>query len=314
MNYVIAGFLGTLITLMVMFNSMLSVKSGHLVSLIVLHLVGICAATLILLCIRKPKQTKKAPFYLYSAGMIGVMVVYFNNICFPVLGASVTLSLVIIGQSIGSIITDSTGIFGMTKHRFEKKKLIGFMIIMAGILIMVENWQFRAGYIFISFGTGIFVVLTMIFNSRLASCIGVFRTTRINYITGLICLLPIAFLSEIQLSGSIRILFSIHPLYIFGGGITGVFIVAGINYVVPRLPTIYTTILMFTGQVLTGLVIDFYMDHDFSIRLIVGALLLISGLGFTLWVDHNCKNRLYIKDSHYSDLSESQAAYQIIEK
>jgi len=60
MNYVIAGFLGTLITLMVMFNSMLSVKSGHLVSLIVLHLVGICAATLILLYIRKPKQTKKA--------------------------------------------------------------------------------------------------------------------------------------------------------------------------------------------------------------------------------------------------------------
>jgi len=284
MNYVTAGFLGTLITLMVMFNSILAVKSGHLLSLTVLHLVGICAATIIILCIRKTKQTNNTPFYWYSAGIIGVLIVYFNNLCFPVLGASVTLSLAIIGQSIGSIITDSTGIFGMAKHRFEKKKVIGFLIVLVGILIMVENWQFRIGYIVMSFGTGFLVVLTMIFNSRLASYVGVFRATRINYITGLTCLIPIVFLSEIQISESIRILSRIHPVYIFGGGITGVFIVAGINYVVPRLPTIYTTILMFTGQVLTGLVIDFYMGHDFSIRLVVGTLLLVSGLGFNLWV------------------------------
>jgi transporter family-2 protein len=307
MNYATAGFLGTLITLMVMFNSMLAVKSGHLLSLIVLHFVGICAATIIILCIRKTKQTNNAPFYWYSAGIIGVLIVYFNNLCFPVLGASVTLSLAIIGQSIGSIITDSTGIFGMAKHRFEKKKFIGFLIVLVGILIMVENWQFRIGYIVISFGTGFLVVLTMIFNSRLASYVGVFRTTRINYITGLICLIPIVFLSKIQISESIRILSRIHPVYICGGGVTGVFIVAGINYVVPRLSTIYTTILMFTGQMLTGLAIDFYMGHDFSIRLIVGALLLVSGLGFNLWAKRKGEKKPFTDNSHCPVLSETQA-------
>ena len=59
-----------------------------------------------------------------------------NNIGFNVLGVSITLALGLLGQSVSSIVIDHYGFLGMTVSKFNKKKLVGLIIIIIGIGIM----------------------------------------------------------------------------------------------------------------------------------------------------------------------------------
>lgn len=132
-----AVFIGILIAIMVAFNGALDNQVGTYLATFIIHLVGLI--TIILILIFKKQKfliNEKLPIYLFSAGAMGVFVVSFNNICFNKLGASLTLSLGIIGQLVLSCIIDHFGFLGMKVYKFKKKKLIGFAIIFIGIVVM----------------------------------------------------------------------------------------------------------------------------------------------------------------------------------
>lgn len=280
-----ASFMGVLITLLIMFNSVLSVQAGQILSLLVFHLVGFSTISLILLFTSKSRHSGQIPLYLCSAGVIGVLVVFLNNICFAILGASVTLSLVIMGQTTGSILIDSFGFLNMNRHRFEKRKLFGYLLMLSGILVMVDTWKFHSLYVLLAFVTGILVILTMVLNSQLGIRIGVLKATRMNYLTGLATVIFLILFTGFELKNSLGILAGIHPVYIFGGGITGVCIVIGFNMIVPKIPTVYTTILVFLGQIGTGLIIDGVSGQTLIFKTIAGAGIVLLGLGFNIRVD-----------------------------
>ncbi|MFD3158049.1 DMT family transporter [Haloimpatiens sp. FM7330] len=129
---------GLLIAIMVTFNGVLAKQTGDYISLLIIHLVGLLMVSLILI-IRKKKISLKGgiPMYLFSAGAIGVFMVFFNNTCFNALGVSLTLSLGLFGQLIASVIIDHFGLLGMDVHKFEKEKLIGFILVFIGIVVMI---------------------------------------------------------------------------------------------------------------------------------------------------------------------------------
>lgn len=132
-----AAFIGVLIAIMVAFNGVLDIEVGTYLATVIIHIVGLM--TIILLLVLKKQKfliKEKLPTYLFSAGAMGVFVVSFNNICFNKLGASLTLSLGIIGQLLLSCIIDHFGLLGMKTYKFKKKKLIGFAIIFIGIVVM----------------------------------------------------------------------------------------------------------------------------------------------------------------------------------
>ncbi|MBS5886885.1 DMT family transporter [Clostridium sp.] len=130
-------FTGILITIMVSFNGVLSQAIGNYSSSLIIHLSGfIILLVIILLKKYKISFKKKLPIILYSAEVIGVFTVIFNNISFKGLGASLTISLALLGQTISSFIIDSYGLMGMKKVRFENKKIFGLSIITSGIIIM----------------------------------------------------------------------------------------------------------------------------------------------------------------------------------
>lgn len=137
MNYIISLLLGAITSVMVLFNGKLSDGYGNFSSTILIHIVGLAA--IIIVCIVKKTKLKlerSIPFYLYSAGFIGVFTVLFTNVSFTNLGVSLTQALGLFGQSVFSILVDHFGLFGMNKIKFNPKKLIGFGIILAGIVIM----------------------------------------------------------------------------------------------------------------------------------------------------------------------------------
>ncbi|HSQ87672.1 DMT family transporter [Romboutsia sp.] len=131
------GLIGVLISIMVAFNGVLANYIGNNYSSIIIHIVGLLGISFILMLNKnKISIPKNIPLYMYSAGAIGVLTVLFSNISFNALGASVTLSLGLLGQSVSSIMIDNYGLFGMKVNKFNKKKIIGFTLISLGIVIM----------------------------------------------------------------------------------------------------------------------------------------------------------------------------------
>lgn len=138
MTKFISAFIGVLIAVMIMFNGTLSGSFGNYASSVIIHTVGLVSITIVLI-ISKSKFNfgKGIPLYLYSAGIIGIFTVLFNNISYSNLGVSIILALGLLGQSLSSVIIDHYGLLGMKVTRFERKKLIGLLLIVLGIIIMI---------------------------------------------------------------------------------------------------------------------------------------------------------------------------------
>ncbi len=130
-------FTGVLITIMISFNGILSSYIGNYTSTLIIHIIGFIILTLVLLFKKyKIKLSKNIPIILYSAGVIGVFTVLFNTISFSALGASLTISLGLLGQTVSSLVIDSFGLMKMQKIEFQRKKIFGVSIIILGIVIM----------------------------------------------------------------------------------------------------------------------------------------------------------------------------------
>ncbi|MFJ8530979.1 DMT family transporter [Bacillus sp. NPDC094106] len=129
--------IGAFIAIMIPLNGILSEITGNYMSSVMIHLVGLFAIVIVLLVSKsKLRMQQGIPLYLYSAGAIGVFTVLFSNISFSVLGVSITIALSLLGQSVSSIIIDHFGLLGMKVVKFEKKKMIGLLLISSGIVVM----------------------------------------------------------------------------------------------------------------------------------------------------------------------------------
>lgn len=134
----LAAFNGILIALMVTFNSLLSTKLGNTQSLVIIHIVGLVCSIMLLIGSRnKFKSVKGIPYYFFLAGALGIFNVLFNNISFNVLGATLTLSLNLMGQLVTSTFIDHFGLLGLEINRVNKTKLLGIGIMMIGIISMI---------------------------------------------------------------------------------------------------------------------------------------------------------------------------------
>ncbi|MGH4123932.1 MAG: DMT family transporter [Clostridium sp.] len=133
-----AIFIGIIITIMVTFNGVLVNYTDQYQALLIIHIVGLIAVIIILIIKKeKVKITKNIPIYLFSGGLIGVWVVFLNNLCFNILGASLTLSLGVFGQLTLASFVDHYGLFGLNVYKFKKKKIIGFLIVLLGLVTMI---------------------------------------------------------------------------------------------------------------------------------------------------------------------------------
>ena len=131
---------------------------------------------------------------------------------------------------------------------------------------------------------GILTTLSMIVNSSLGKKIGVLQSTCINYIVGLIC----STLVLILLGSSVKVnaeTFLKMPFYIFLGGAIGVSVVYFSNIIIPKIPVVYSTLLLFVGQVVTGIIIDFFVMSEISFSKLVGAIVIIIGILYNSRID-----------------------------
>ncbi len=137
MYYFLSLVAGSLLAFMVSSNGIVGEAAGNYASSVIIHFIGLVAVMAVLFITKaKFKNLRSIPLWMYSAGLIGIITVLFNNTTFTALGVSLTVALGLLGQSVTSIIIDHFGLFGLPVSRFDTKKILGFIIILSGIVIM----------------------------------------------------------------------------------------------------------------------------------------------------------------------------------
>ena len=286
MYYFLSLLSGILISAMLAFNGGLTEQYGVYSAAIIVHVTGLILISVLVFAKRERPFSEKYARFLYLGGAIGVLTTVFNNMAFGRINLSAILALGLFGQSITGLIIDQYGLLGMPEHPFGKRKFIGLFIILCGIASMIDNFEILA--VTISFTAGVCVVISRTLNAKLADLTSVRTSTFFNYFVGLIVTVPVfLFLGRDELI-SAELVFS-PDLYIYFGGILGVCVVLISNITVVKVSAFYLTLLVFVGQVFSGVLIDALISREFSLRNLIGGIFVTIGLCVNLLLDKKRK-------------------------
>jgi transporter family-2 protein len=110
---------------------------GNYHATIIVHVVGLISILLWMLIRREKLHWNRSTTWpYYMGGVLGVITVVSNSLCFFSLGVSLTLALGLLGQCAAGGIIDHFGLFGLPKLHFRKQHWLSFGIITAGIAMM----------------------------------------------------------------------------------------------------------------------------------------------------------------------------------
>ncbi|RDY27847.1 DMT family transporter [Romboutsia weinsteinii] len=141
-------------------------------------------------------------------------------------------------------------------------------------------------YIIIAVLSGFTIVTSRSVNSILAEKIGMYQSTFFNYVLGLTGSLILLFIS-----GETLRLFSFESYdatwFYYTGGLVGVVSVTLSSYLALRVSSFYLTLLIFIGQLFTGIVLDYIAIGSISIYQVIGGVLVVIGLAYNLFIDNS---------------------------
>ncbi|MFA5570020.1 MAG: DMT family transporter [Sphaerochaetaceae bacterium] len=280
-NYLLVAFLGCSIAVMVVANTILGQRATMALSFIINQVIGIILATLVLPFLRPKKRRESIAWYWYFGGVYGFFIIHANFITVTHIGAAFSMATAVFGQTIGSLLFDLTGFMGMKKHPITKNKAVTLVISLIGIIIMsLQGGSFSIPYILIGIGSGALTMIQMVYNSRFAEKKGILFSARHTVITGLLfALVAYSVMGFKATVGPISVIRDIPILLVVTGGILSIVIVSGANYVVSKVPALYYALLLSSTQILVSVFLDYYFFDLFSITLLIGALVILVGMG-----------------------------------
>jgi bacterial/archaeal transporter family-2 protein len=137
-----AFFIGCVIPLQAIINNSLrmSLGSGAVFAAMVNFVVG--SIVLVAVCVLSGekwssvlKLSSVAPWQLVG-GLLGAMFVFGTTLLAPRIGVATMLSLVVAGQVLASLVFDRAGILGMTVRELTTPRVLGAVLVVAGVLLV----------------------------------------------------------------------------------------------------------------------------------------------------------------------------------
>lgn len=282
---------GTVISIMVIFNTELGQATSNSASILVNQAVGIITLSAIMVAFRKNRtvnpEHRKAPWYLWFGGLFGLVVITCNYFSVRAAGATIAMAAAVFGQCLAGTVLDITGWMWMERRRIGGRRIASLVITAFSIAIMIlfSGEEIRMGHALIAVLAGVITMVQMAYNSRFASYKGAFFSARQNVISGLIGIALFAFITRGEATvEALSALPSIPFLTIVGGGMLACVVVVSSNTVIPRLPGAVSSVLMSAGQVLMAAILDWALYSRLYASLIIGSVLMLAGLAIS-WRD-----------------------------
>ncbi len=288
MVYFLSILTSIFIAVMIAINGNLTAVYGVPAATAIIHLVGLLLITGTSV-FRKERlfSVRGLPITLFSGGAIGVATTLFNNMAYGMISVSAIIALSLLGQAVTSLLIDQYGWFGMPARKFTTGKLIGLLFTIFGIVCLLLDSSFLFLPVLVSFLSGISIVVSRTINAALGEKTSVMVSAWYNFAVGMVVALVILFLS----GGRSAFPAAVDTRWwIYLGGTLGVAVVFLSNVTTPRMPAFHLTLILFAGQVFTGIALDAAMAQGFSMQSLLGGLLVTIGLSLNVWLDYRSGN------------------------
>lgn len=290
--YITAFIVGGVISIMVVFNTNLGLRTNNSVSIAINQIVGIVLLTAIMLSFRgnavvnPPRE--KANWYQWFGGLFGLVVISCNYLSVSHTGASIAMAAAVLGQCLMGTIYDITGFMHMERRALTKRKVASLLVSLFGIAIMLfwpSEESFSSSsllYVALAILAGVVTMIQMVYNSSFAGKKGAFFSARQNVISGLIGITLFALLLDLSPSlEAIKRLDGYPFISIIMGGTLACVVVVATNIVIPKIPGSASSILLSAGQILTAVLLDYLFYDIAEPSLIVGSVIMVLGLAIS---------------------------------
>ncbi|PKM49609.1 MAG: hypothetical protein CVV02_15340 [Firmicutes bacterium HGW-Firmicutes-7] len=129
-------------------------------------------------------------------------------------------------------------------------------------------------YIPIAIFSGFTVIISIIMLGSINKKVGLMPTTLVNFGAGTIGSILILLLVK---DFNIEILKNV-PIYLYFGSVVVIAITMLNGTIINNIPAVYTTMLVFIGQLVAGMLIDYFRLNQFSPGDLVGGIVVLLGL------------------------------------
>ncbi len=225
-------------------------------------------------------------------GLYGLVNVCATIAAFPVLGAALALTTIMLGQLIAGLFIDSFGFFDSPVLQVSPLRIVGIMTVALGIILIYLGSKKKAGNSSSSNSLRILMLLFCFFggvcgamqsptNASMAAVIGNWEGTFISFIVGTFALIPISLIAN---KGRVMPLkgVGLKAWMLIGGafGVGGIFFSI---YTVGSLGTAIQVASYMIGQLTCGLLFDTFgliQTEKVKINLlrVIGILIIILGV------------------------------------
>lgn len=138
--FIIGIAAGALITLQSMLNAALGAKAGNLGSVLTLTLVSVAVLLLLIPAFPSTANFKGLPgpseWYLYIGGALGVAILAAPILLIPKIGATLTLTAMVLGQLLMALLIDHWGLFNAPRIEINLARIIGLALLIMGAVLI----------------------------------------------------------------------------------------------------------------------------------------------------------------------------------
>lgn len=137
----IAAGVGAMVPLQGGVNAILGKGLGHpLWATLVSLLVSICVLLPLILLLRLPMPSmdfaSKAPLWIWSGGLYGVIFISLALMLIPRMGAMGFVGAAMTGQIIASLALDHFGMLGLATKQLSSGRVLGALLLIAGVVVI----------------------------------------------------------------------------------------------------------------------------------------------------------------------------------
>ena len=120
-------------------SSVITQKLGPFESVFIVHIGGAIAALIPMLFVgSRLGQWKNLPWYAFSAGAFGLVVIMAVGYMIPRIGAAGAVVILVTGQILISAVLDHFGLLGMAQRSLDLQRAIGVSVVILGVWLSVK--------------------------------------------------------------------------------------------------------------------------------------------------------------------------------
>lgn len=133
---------GSMITVQSVLNSALGQKTGNFGSVLVLTVISMALLVILIVAFPTTADLKNIPgiseWYLYLGGALGVAILAAPIFLIPRIGATSTLTALVVGQLLLALIIDHFGLFSFPKIEINSMRIMGLALLVAGAFLIKQ--------------------------------------------------------------------------------------------------------------------------------------------------------------------------------